>query len=47
MPIDKMSILVTIIFSRLVFKEKLGKKAICGLVLMLVATLAMALISFL
>ncbi|MBQ1263059.1 MAG: EamA family transporter [Oscillospiraceae bacterium] len=41
-PIDKMSILISIAFSYIVFKEKLSKKAAIGLVLMSVATLAMA-----
>lgn len=40
-PIDKMSILVTVIFSYFVFKEKLSKKAALGLALMLAATLLM------
>ena len=42
-PIDKMSILVSIIFSAIVFKEKLSKKALVGLIIMLAATIAMAL----
>ncbi|MBP3415459.1 MAG: EamA family transporter [Clostridia bacterium] len=41
-PIDKMSILVSVIFSYFVFKEKMSKKAIVGLCLMLAGTLAMA-----
>lgn len=41
-PIDKMSILVTVVFSYFVFREKLSKKAFLGLVLMLCGTLAMA-----
>ncbi len=41
-PIDKMSILVAVGFSYFVFKEKLSKKALFGLVLMLVGTLIMA-----
>ena len=41
-PIDKLSILVTIAFSYLVFKEKLSKKAAVGLCLMLIGTAAMA-----
>ena len=40
-PIDKMSILVTILFSVIVLKEKLSKKAILGLCLMCVGTLMM------
>ena len=41
-PIDKMSILVSVAFSAVVFKEKLTKKAAVGLLLMLAGTLAMA-----
>ena len=41
-PIDKMSVVITVIFSYLVFKEKLGRKAVIGLVLMVLGTLAMA-----
>lgn len=41
-PIDKMSLLPTVIFSFFVFKEKLSKKATLGLTLMLAGTLAMA-----
>lgn len=41
-PIDKMSILIAVIFSYFVFKEKLSTKAFLGLVLMLAGTLAMA-----
>lgn len=41
-PIDKMSILVTVLFSFLVFREKLGRKAFIGLCLMTAATIAMA-----
>ena len=41
-PIDKLSIIVTVAFSFIVFKEKLSKKAFLGLCLMTVATLAMA-----
>ena len=41
-PIDKLSILVTVIFSYFVFKEKLSKKAFLGLCLMVAATLLMA-----
>ena len=40
-PIDKLSILVTIVFSYFVFKEKLGKKAFIGLVLIVVGTLVL------
>ncbi len=41
-PIDKLSILVSIFFSYFVFKEKLTKKATVGLMLMTTATLVMA-----
>lgn len=41
-PIDKMSILFTVIFSYFVFNEKLSKKAFAGLCLMLTGTLIMA-----
>lgn len=41
-PIDKLSIVVSILFSYFVFKEKLGRKALIGLLLMICGTLAMA-----
>jgi len=41
-PIDKLSILVTVAFSFIVFKEKLSKKAFLGLCLMVVGTILMA-----
>lgn len=41
-PIDKMSIIVTVLFSFLVFHEKLSRKAFAGLCLMATATLVMA-----
>lgn len=41
-PIDKMSILVTVLFSFLVFHEKLSRKALVGLCLMSAATMVMA-----
>lgn len=41
-PIDKMSILITVLFSVLFLKEKLSKSALAGLVFMCVGTLAMA-----
>ncbi|MBE5039916.1 EamA family transporter [Ructibacterium gallinarum] len=41
-PIDKMSILVTVAFSYFFLKETLSKKAIAGLGLMLIGTLIMA-----
>lgn len=40
-PIDKLSILVSIAFSYFVFKEKLSKKALAGLVLITAGTLVM------
>lgn len=41
-PIDKMSILVSIAFSYVVFHEKLSKKAFIGLLLMVLGTMVMA-----
>lgn len=41
-PIDKMSLLPTVIFSYFVFKEKLSKKAALGLALMFAGTVVMA-----
>lgn len=38
-PIDKLSILVTIAFSYFILKEKLTKKALLGLLLMTIGTL--------
>ena len=43
-PIDKLSILVTIIFSRVVFHEKLSRKALLGLILITVGTVIMMMI---
>lgn len=43
-PIDKLSILVTIVFSRVVFHEKLSMKALLGLILITVGTVVMAII---
>ncbi len=40
-PIDKMSILVSVLFAYIVFKEKLSKKALLGLIMMTAGTLAM------
>ena len=40
-PIDKLSIIVTVIFSYFVFKERLSRKAFIGLCLMVLATLLM------
>lgn len=41
-PIDKLSILITVIFSYFVFKEKLSIKALIGLCFMVMGTLLMA-----
>ena len=41
-PIDKLSIIVSVAFSYFVFKEQLSKKALLGLLLMVVGTLIMA-----
>ncbi len=41
-PIDKLSILVTVLFSRIVFKEKLSARSFTGLCLMTAGTLVMA-----
>ena len=42
-PIDKLSILVTIFFARVVFHEKLGRKEMWGLLLIVVGTLGLLL----
>ena len=44
-PIDKLSILVSIGFSYVVFKERLSRKGLLGLGLMVIGTLGMTLIS--
>lgn len=44
-PVDKLSVLVTVIFSYFVFGETLTKKAGIGLVLLTAGTIAMAMIS--
>lgn len=44
-PIDKMSIVITVLFSYVFFKEKLTKKATVGLALMVAATVAMAVLT--
>lgn len=41
-PIDKLSVVVSVAFSCFVFKEKLNRKAIAGLILIVVGTLTMA-----
>lgn len=43
-PIDKLSILVTIVFSWLVFHEKLSKKAACGLACIIAGTLLLVVV---
>lgn len=40
-PIDKLSILVTVLFSYVVFHEKLSRRSALGLVLLVVGTLVM------
>ncbi len=42
-PIDKLSIVVTVVFSGIVLKEKIGKKALAGLLLMVAGTVGMTL----
>lgn len=42
-PIDKMSILIAVLFSYIVFKERLSKKSLIGLSLMVIGTLVMTL----
>lgn len=43
-PVDKLSVLVTVAFSRFVFGEKLSRKAAAGLALLTAGTVAMALL---
>lgn len=43
-PIDKLSVLVTVLFSWLVFGEKLSRKAATGLMLLVIGTVAMAML---
>ena len=43
-PIDKLSVLVTVAFSYVVFGEKLSKKAMAGLALLTAGTVAMAML---
>lgn len=40
-PIDKLSLVVTIVFSYFVFKEKLNKRSLVGLLLIIVGTLSL------
>ncbi len=42
-PIDKLSIVVTVVFSRIVLKETLSKKAWCGLAVLVAGTLLLLL----
>lgn len=43
-PIDKLSVLVTVIFSYFAFGEKLKGRAVLGLVLLTAGTVAMAVV---
>ena len=40
-PIDKLSILVTVLFSYIVFHERLNRKALTGLAVLVAGTLVM------
>lgn len=42
-PIDKLSILVTVVFSYVILKERLSRKAVLGLLLIVAGTAAMLL----
>ena len=42
-PIDKFSVLITIVFARIFLKEKLTKKAVVGLIVLVVGTLVLLL----
>ncbi len=44
-PIDKLSIVITVLFSYIVFKEKLSVKSFVGLLLMIAGTLLMAIMA--
>lgn len=44
-PIDKLSIIISILFSYLVFKERLTKKAFIGLCFMIIGTLVMTILA--
>lgn len=44
-PVDKLSVLVTVVFSYFVFGEKLNRRAFAGLVLLTAGTAAMAVFS--
>lgn len=43
-PIDKLSILITIAFSRIIFQEKLTPKSVAGIVLFTLGTFLMTMI---
>lgn len=43
-PVDKLSVLVTVVFSRFVFGEKLSRRAAAGLFLLTAGTVAMAML---
>ncbi|MCL1811475.1 MAG: EamA family transporter [Methanomassiliicoccaceae archaeon] len=42
-PIDKLSIVVTVVFAFLILKEKISKRAVAGLILLTIGTLALLL----
>ncbi|MCU6761199.1 Putative glucose uptake permease [uncultured Roseburia sp.] len=44
-PVDKLSILVSVLFSVLILKEKISKKSVLGLILIIFGTLAMVFFS--
>ena len=44
-PIDKLSILITILFSRIVFGERLNRESLIGLVMIVVGTILLSMIS--
>lgn len=44
-PIDKLSVVITVLFSYIVFKEKLNAKAFAGLLLMISGTLLIAILA--
>ena len=44
-PIDKLSILITILFSRIVFGERLNRESLIGLVIIVVGTILLSVIS--
>ena len=44
-PSDKLSILITILFSRIVFGERLNRESLIGLVMIVVGTILLSVIS--